>query len=152
MRLIHPRTLKILASHKEFPKTHLAHAWSEVFKFVASCKSHPKMFINDEYYLGLYLKVIFITAKDICNLNDSLVNKLPIKIKNGFKQSYSAKNLTKLSKYFNDNYLFSDAVSLYFKGINIFPDIFGDEWRKYVPVESHKEIARQINKTLSRKK
>lgn len=49
-------------------------------------------------------------------------------------------------KFFDDSYLFSDACSLYFKGINIFPDIFGDQWRKYVPVENYKEILRQINK------
>lgn len=54
------------------------------------------------------------------------------------------------SIYFDDNYLFSDAVSLYLKGVNIFPDIFGDQWRKYAPIISLKEIYRVVGKTLEK--
>lgn len=150
MRLLHPRTIQILASHPEFPKTHLAHAWSEVFKYLASGQKHPKMFIDREYYIGLYLMVIYRSAKDLCNLNVDLINNLPKNVIEGFKSPYATRNLNKLLGYFNDNYLFSDACSLYFKGTNIFPDIFGDDWRKYVPVESLKEIKRQVDKTLSK--
>lgn len=159
MRLLSPRTIKILASHPEFPKTHLAHAWSEVFKFLASGQKHPKVFITDHFDLGVYLGYIWgfcagpngsvkldeIKIKD--NLPEDVWSGYLIINYNGFKKNQAEKLL---DKYFDSNYLFSDACSLYYKGINIFKDIFGDEWRKYVPVESLKEIKRQVDKTLTK--
>lgn len=156
MRLLHPRTIEILASHPEFPKNHLSHAWSEVFKYLASGQKHPKMFIQNKYHLGSYLK--FIYAKGIeagCSLDYSKIDKLDREVVSGFYSpttEFCGKRTEEFEsgKYFDSNYLFSDACSLYFKGTNIFPDIFGDEWRKYVPVESLKEIKRQVDKTLSK--
>jgi hypothetical protein len=154
MRLLHPKTLAILASHPEFPKTHIAHCWSEIFKFKGSGKPHPKMFIDDDYVLGAYLGDVYIFGTSIgCNLDRFKVNSLPQRMSDGFYDiAYGMKEcLPIIEDYFDDNYLFSDACSLYYKGINIFPDIFGDEWRKYVPVESLKEVKRQVDKTLSKK-
>ena len=149
MRLLHPRTIQILASHPEFPKTHLAHCWAECFKYLASGQKHPKMFINDNRTLGKYLRFVYeYGIKAGCNLDKEKIKSLPIAIQTGFnKEDYS---YITSSYYFDNNYLFSDACSLYFKGINIFQDIFGDEWEKYCPVISLKEIKRQVDKTLSK--
>lgn len=148
MRLLHPKTINILANHPEFPKTHLAHAWSEVFKFLAQNKTHPKMFLKHHYYYGAYLKHVYKHATKIgCRLDKEKILNLSSAVVDGFVNG----KVSDYNYYFDPNYLFSDACSLYYKGINIFPDIFGDEWRKYVPVESHKEIIRQCNKTLTKK-
>lgn len=152
MRLLHPTTIKILANHPEFPKTHLAHAWSEVFKFLAQSKSHPKMFITNKKHLGQYLVYLYNHAtKAGCKLDKNKVFNLGENVVNGFMDYYVDDTTDYFMNEFDDNYLFSDACSLYFKGTNIFPDIFGDQWRKYVPVESLTEINRQINKTLNKK-
>jgi hypothetical protein len=147
MRLLHPRTLEILASHPEFPKTHIAHCWSEIFKCKGSGKSHPKMFLYDDLILGAYLRFVYDNGiKAGCNLDITKVKSLGRLVERGFtSDNYS------FDGFFDSNYLFSDACSLYYKGINIFPDIFGDEWRKYVPVESLTEIKRQVDKTLNKK-
>lgn len=153
MRLLHPKTLEIAANRKDIPKTVISHAWSEVFKFVKSGQKHPKMFIEDEYHLGLYLKVVYYYGKlKGCNFDKEKIKGLPGEIQIGFNCSIDPEWATHilLRNYFNASYLFSDSCSLYFKGINIFPDICGDEWRKYVPVESHKEILRQITKTVNK--
>lgn len=154
MRLLHPRTIEILASHPEFPKTHLSHAWSEVFKYLASGQKHPKMFLKYKDELGYYLAHIYLNSnfgslvkldrKKVDNIGGQLVQGWDIYFGNPENALYC------LNYYFDENYLFSDACSLYFKGINIFPDIFSDQWRKYVPVESLKEIKRQVDKTLSK--
>jgi len=152
MRQYHPKTLEILSSHTDMPKRFSCSAWSEVFKWKASGKSHPKCFIKYDFDLGVYLRIVYdLAISKGCNLDKGKIKSLSIKVQDGFNDGndYDKEVLLKL---FDDNYLFSDAVSLYFKGINIFPDIFGDKWRKYVPVESHKEIARQVNKTLSKNK
>jgi len=151
MRLLHPRTIEILASHPEFPKTNLAHAWSEVFKYLASGHKHPKMFIKDEYSLGIYLsKVYHFGMKSGCKFDSNLVLKHK-KLNDGFNAlSFKDIKIIKMVSLFDDNYLFSDACYLYYKGINIFPDIFGDEWEKYCPVISLKEIKRQVDKTLNK--
>lgn len=147
MRLYHPRTLQIFASRKDIPKRYSCSAWSEIFKWKASGKSHPKMFIDDDYDLGAYLHFAYDWAVfKGCKLDFGKIKKLDIDMQIGFNH-YVDYNF---DKYFDDNYLFSDACSLYFKGINIFPDIFGDEWRKYVPVESHKEIKRQVDEYLNK--
>ena len=52
---------------------------------------------------------------------------------------------------FDDDYLFSDAVSLYLKGVNIFPKIFGDKWEKYCPIISLNEIKRVVTKTIDKR-
>ena len=151
MRLLHPRTLQIIATETtglDFldatvsKKQVLSHSWSEVLKFLATRQNHPKMFIDDES-LGCYMKYIYtLNAEYVhCNLDSSHIDKYPI-VKMGFDNPFS------IDEHFDDSYLFSDAVSLYFKGVNIFPYIFGDQWRKYCPVISLKEINRQIKKTI----
>lgn len=148
MRQYHPITLEILSKRKDIPKRFSCSVWSEVFKWKASGQSHPKCFINDDFHLGVYLKIVYeLATSKGCNLDNSKIESLSSKVQDGFNNGVGF-DRTILSKYFNDNYLFSDACSLYFKGINIFPDIFGDDWRKYVPVESLKEIKRQVDKTL----
>lgn len=152
MRLLHPTTLAIASRRDDIPKTVISHAWSEVFKMYGSGQSHPKMFLDSDYDYGLYLRLVyrFGIAKG-CNLDIDKVAKLPQGVNDGFN-SMDSRAFMFLDNFTNDtNYLFSDACSLYYKGINIFPDIFGGEWRKYVPVESHKEILRQVTKTYENK-
>lgn len=155
MRLLHPKTLAILASHPEFPKTHIAHCWSEIFKWKANGKPHPKMFIDDDYALGSYLRFVYENGIEIgCNLDSNKINNLNEEIKEGFNGPriiFIGKELkADFEKYFDSNYLFSDACSLYYKGINIFEDLFTGESQKYIPVISHKEIIRQCTKTCSK--
>lgn len=155
MRLLHPTTLKIAAERSDIPKTVISHVWAEVFKFVKSGQKHPKMFIKDERDLGIYLSIVYRLGIDKgCNLDISKVKTLTKSIKHGFDSGMCSWLKDSISMtaglYFDSNYLFSDACSLYFKGINIFPDIFGDEWRKYIPIESHKEILRQVTKTINK--
>lgn len=147
MRLLHPTTLAIASRREDIPKTVISHAWSEVFKMYGSGQKHPKMFLGSDYLYGVYLRVVYEKGINSgCNLDVNKVAKLPDSVINGFE----AISMGELLQFFNNDYLFSDACSLYFKGINIFPDIFGDDWRKYVPVESHKEIHRQVTKTLTK--
>lgn len=114
------------------------------------------MFIDDDWDLGAYLHYVYDKAVfKGCKLNIKNLEKLDtISLAMGLYMRIGFNDWNnpayRFDKYFDDNYLFSDACSLYFKGINIFPDIFGDEWRKYVPVESHKEIKRQVDKYLSK--
>lgn len=152
MRLLHPTTIKILSSHPELPKTHLAHAWAEVFKWKASGQKHPKMFIDCEEDLGNYLAYIYemVDGKGY-NLDSNKINKLSNNIKRGWDLYFLWNKKRMFKPYFDSNYLFSDACSLYFKGVNIFKDIFGDQWTKYCPVINLKEINRQISKTLNKK-
>lgn len=154
MRLLHPKTIELLAGVKL--KLPLAHAWSEVFKMYASGQKHPKMFLKQDKDYGAYLAVLYKHATDIgCNFDREKVKSLPLYTKLAFNYSIDSK-ATKMDAevlqalYFDSNYLFSDACSLYYKGINIFPGIFGSDWRKYVPVESHKEILRQVSKTVNK--
>lgn len=148
MRILHPTTLKIIASRKDISKAHISHVWSEIFKWKASGKSHPKMFIDNDYDLGCYMAIVSVNGWfKKCNLDASKIKKLNSTIQAGWYEMWCA---DRIAKYFDDNYLFSDACSLYYKGINIFPDIFGDDWRKYVPVESLKEIIRQCDKTINK--
>jgi hypothetical protein len=146
MRLLHPRTLEIIVSRDDIPKAHISRVWSELFKWLASGQSHPKMFIDDRVHLGGYMRYVYDCgcAKG-CNLDNLKMHKFGKKAVDAFMLSISAFN-----KYFDDNYLFSDAVSLYFKGVNIFPDIFGDEWRRYVPIQNLKEILRVVQNTLEK--
>jgi len=153
MRLLHPETLRIIAEENvDFSnatssrKQVISHAWSEVLKFKATEQTHPKMFIHNDYNLGVYMSVVKIYG-DIagCNFNEELLKKY-----SNLYIGYTSFNDRGLLEYFDVNYLFSDAVSLYFKGINILPFIFGDKWRKYVPVESLTEIHRQVTKTLGK--
>jgi hypothetical protein len=156
MRLLHPRTVQILATHAdELPhaRRSLASCWAEIFKWKASGQKHPKQFITDDKTLGVYLFWLWTNALGICNLDDSNVKKLGKEVLYGWNIFFVGKFLQDFiysAKEFDDFYLFSDACSLYFKGCNIFPYIFGDEWRKYVPVESLKEIQRQVTKTLNK--
>ena len=126
MRLLHPTTLKIVSMRNDIPKTVISHVWSEIFKWKASGKKHPKMFIDDDEFLGQYMA--FICCFDVCNLDESKIKKLGRNVMRGFKEymmqnPYSEPFEYLYLKYFDDNYLFSDACSLYYKGINIFPEL-----------------------------
>ena len=156
MRLLHPKTLEIISKRDDISKAHIARVWSEIFKWKASGQKHPKMFINNDYDLGMYMSLVYkagvsrgclLDPYKVLKGKTSVRDGLCLNIQKGFCAGVS---FFARAKYFNDNHLFSDACSLYYKGINIFPDIFGDEWRKYVPVESHKEILRQVTKTLNK--
>jgi hypothetical protein len=148
MRTLHPQTINI-ASNNSIPKTVLSHAWAEVFKFYMSKQKHPKMFIDNDFLMGVYLKYIYLKSlKRGCNFDKDKIKSLPSNVLLGFNNYNTNLKQELLNTYFDDSYLFSDACSLYYKGINIFPDIYGNNWRKYVPVESIKEIKRQIDKTL----
>lgn len=157
MRLLHPETLAILAEGDvDFSKATssqkqtISHAWSEVIKFKATNQKHPKMFIDNDYFLGVYMNVVKLYGDLLgCKFNPELLEKYP-QLHEKLMNSTSEDVRALTEKYFDDNYLFSDTVSLYFKGVNIFPNIFGHQWRKYIPVESYDEILRQINKTTKR--
>lgn len=157
MRLLHPVTIRTIAhmDASEFKNATvsqrqiLSHAWSEVFKFIGQDKPHPKVFISDQTTLGTYLRRVYDYGLIVgCKMNKDLLNK-DIEMHNGF-YNQCWQYTDQLMSNFDDNYLFSDAVSLYFKGVNIFPSLYGDKWRKLVPVESLQEIQRQITKTLSK--
>ena len=154
MRLLHPRTLQIIATETtglDFldatvsKKQIYAHSWSECLKFLATRQDHPKMFIDDES-LGCYMKYIYnLNAEYVhCNLDSSHIDKYPV-VKMGFDNPFS------IDEHFDDTYLFSDVVSLYFKGVNIAKYVYGDMWRRYIPIESLKEIHRVVGKTLDKK-
>jgi hypothetical protein len=131
-------------------KAVLSHAWSEVIKYVATKRNHDKMFIDDEIDLGQYLGYLKSFGDMVgCNMNVEVLLKYD-KLYIGFTyfDDRTCNYLTKL--YFDDNYLFSDACSLYFKGVNIFPHIFGEQWKKYVPILNLSEIKRQVSKTIGR--
>ena len=148
MRQLHPKTIWIASWRDDIPKTVISHCWAEVFKHVKTQQKHPKCFIDDEHYLGVYLRYVYdMGIKKGCNLDRDKVKTLPARIQTGFETTDIPFD-SMMAEYFDDIYLFSDACSLYFKGINIFPDIYGDKWRKYIPVESRMEIKRQIDKTL----
>lgn len=160
MRLLHMDTIQIVAmelKNEDFlistvsQKSVISHAWSEVLKFLATRQNHPKMFLNDEE-LGVYLYIIKRYGDLVgCNLNESLLLKYD-DVWYGYTV-YNDLNDAKyrLNKHFDNQYLFSDAVSLYLKGLNIFPYMFGSEWRKYVPIEGLKEIQRVVTKTLDKR-
>jgi hypothetical protein len=155
VRQLHPRTLEILANNDEYPAYPISHCWSEVFKWLGSRQNHPKVFIIKEYDLGVYLAYIYNmnALKNRCLLDKNKINNLSTKLQLGFKNYYGINGgyvPGLFSVYFNDNHLFSDVCSLYYKGINIFPEIFGDDWKQYCPVISHKEIIRQCEKAVGR--
>jgi hypothetical protein len=159
MRLLHPETLRIVSmvcKDEDFEKATssrkqiISHAWSEMLKFKATKQSHPKMFIHDEYEQGLYMKIVYTFGKVVgCNLDPSHLEKYQT-MNDAFTNGTD--DWESVNKHFDSNYLFSDAVSLYFKGVNIFKYVFGDEWRKFVPVESLEEIHRQVSKSLNKEK
>lgn len=149
MRIYHPKTLQILASRKDIPKRYSCSVWSECFKWKASGKPHPKQFIDDDEALGSYLALVFkLATLKGCDLDDNKIRKLGSSVLCGWNADF-AYGREEYWRYFDDNYLFSDACSLYFKGINIFEDLFPESPAKYIPVISHKEIIRQCNKTLN---
>lgn len=164
MRLLHPETIRIIAlicKDEDFDKstltrrTIISHAWSEVLKYLATRQSHPKMWLND-VQLGAYMRVVK-TYGDIvgCNLDEELIRKHDdvaygyFVCAHNMKQASDTIRANENSFKFDDNYLFSDCMSLYFKGLNIFKYVYGDDWRRLVPVESLGEISRQVNRTLN---
>jgi hypothetical protein len=155
MRLLHPRTIDTIANKMtsvEFLKATssgkqvISHAWSECLKYLATRQEHPKMFLDDEM-LGCYMNYIYTMNESVgCNLNSDLIDdRYPI-VKLGFDDPI----YSDLDMFFDDTYLFSDAISLYFKGVNMMPHIYGDQWRKYIPIENLKEVYRVVGKTLDK--
>lgn len=157
MRLLNPETLRIVATvckDSDFENTTvsrksiIAHCWSEQLKFLASGKSHPKCFIVYQQDLGRYLRIVKHYG-DIagCNLNvENLIKYDRVYI--GFCDD----NENDIADYFDRDYLFSDCVSLYLKGVNIFPYVFGEDANKYIPIINLKEVHRIVTKTLSKDK
>jgi hypothetical protein len=148
--------------NKEFKKATsskkqiISHAWSECHKFLAQEKTHPKMFIEDLRDFGMYMQLIYKAGeKTGCKLDKSLIDTLDKEIIDGFNsQDFESLIRNLLDSYFDWDYLISDANSLYYKGLNIFPYVYDEEsqdWKKYVPVENLKEIQRQIEKTLKKR-
>lgn len=159
MRLLSPETLKIITTvckDSDFQnatvsrKQVLSHAYVEVLKFKATNLKHPKMWIKDDRDLGVYLRLVYDYGCSIgCNFNvENLIKYDELYI--GF--SYGQDCLDKLVGHFDRDYLFSDAMSLYLKGVNIFPYIFGEDANKYIPIINLKEVKRIVDKTLSKVK
>lgn len=153
MRLLHPKTILIVSSSDHFPKTILSHAWAEVFKWIASGKDHPKMFFERDHHqlIAYYLNFVFRRANQRgCSFHEEVIYKH----QNLIPHWQHANKMTidelqiYLTRYFHPDYVFSDACSLYYKGVNIFQNLYGQDWRRLVPVESHEEIIRQCNKTI----
>jgi hypothetical protein len=154
MRLLHFKTINIICNKPDedfknatvSKKQIISHAWSEVFKGFATMKegeiNHPKMFMTSRDDYANYLYYIYDRGIEIgCKLDYSKLKQL----------SRDCKRTDSWMLHFDDLYLFSDACSLYYKGVNIFPEIYGDRWRTLVPVESLKEIKRQVDKTTDKR-
>lgn len=162
MRLLHPTTLRIVATEledSEFDKATvsrkqiISHAWSECLKWLATGHSHPKMFIDDMEDFGKYMKLVKYYGNIVgCNLNEQHVVKYD-DVWFGYLQWDSWQFLEdSLEQYFDFSYSVSDAMSLYLKGANLYPYLYGEEWRKYVPIENLNEIYRVVGKTLGKDK
>lgn len=133
-------------------KSIIAHCWNEQLKFLASEKSHPKCFITDHYHLGIYLYLVKYYGDAIgCNLNIENITKYDM-VYIGFSESDFDYCMYKLDGYFDRDYLFSDCVSLYLKGVNIFQYVFGESTNKYIPIINLKEVKRIVDKTLMKEK
>ena len=168
MRILHPKTVELVATADDSVfknatvsrKQIISHAWSEVFKYYSTVRNHPKMFISNKKHIGYYLYGIFAIGTKIgCQLDKEKIRQLDDEIERTFfnKYNYYLSVLKhhggfdfRLDDYFDSTYLFSDLISLYYKGVNLLPMAFGKEWRKYIPVESRKEIIRQCEKTLKK--
>ena len=160
MRLLSPLTLEIVSNMNdaEFKnatisrKTVISHAWSECLKFLATKQIHPKMYLDGEE-LGQYMAVVKYYGDVVgCNLNAGHLMKYD-EVYYGFAYASSdiERYILQVSKqHFDDIYLFSDAISLYFKGLNIMPHIYGDDWRRYVPIENLKEIHRVVGRAIGK--
>jgi hypothetical protein len=155
MRLLSPKvllTVANIAKDEDFSKATVSrkqvvsHAWSECLKYLATRQPHPKMFLDDEM-LGVYMRYIYTVNTNVgCNLNSNLIDdRYPI-VRMGFDDP----DYELLFKMFDELYLFSDCVSLYFKGLNILPYIYGDDWRRLVPIENLKEVPRVVGKTIGK--
>lgn len=152
MRLLHPRTLEIVSVRPDITKKIISNVFNDIFKWKEDGIDHPKMFITDDAMLGRYLSLVyFYSVVRGCYLTISRVDTLSQETIDCFNAALTNTTLTwylkQLSQYFDDNYLFSDACYLYFRGINIFPEIFGNSWEKYVPIVSLNKIGRYVNKT-----
>lgn len=167
MRLLHVETLRIISivcTDEDFKnatvsrKQVVSHAWSEVLKYLATRQTHPKMWLND-VQLGAYLRVVK-TYGDIveCNLDEEMLRKYNdvsygyFNLATNMKQASEIISQNSMSFKFDDNYLLSDCVSLYIKGINIFKYVYGDDWRRICPIESLDEIYRVVGKTIEKRK
>lgn len=163
MRLLHYKTIEIITNNEldyskstVTSKTILSHAWSEVFKHVKTRQKHPKMFFSNDHEYGSYLAYVYQNSLKTGNkFKLEVLEKYKVSHPNFYKGfiDYNIEGIginANLLQYFDDLYLFSDCNSLYYKGLNVFPEVYGDKWRKYIPVESRAEILRQLNKTIDK--
>lgn len=173
MRLLHVETLRIISlvcTDDDFKnatvsrKQVISHAYTEVLKYLATRQIHQKMWLSD-FKLGIYLRTVRYFADMIgCNFNEELIEKYREVqtayniASRSFSDEYtleeSLEYIHNLKEWMSldDNYLFSDCTSLYFKGINIFKYVYGDDWRRLVPIENLDEIYRVVGKTIEKRK
>jgi len=166
MRLLDPRTIRVVSREmkdEDFDtstvsrKQVVSHAWSEIMKYLATKQTHPKMFLGD-VELGVYARVVYTYGISIgCNLNETLLIKYD-DVWFGYVMFSDLPSCEKfLALHFEEyeggaDYLISDIVSLYLKGLNLYPYVYKENWRKYVPIESLKEIQRVVTKTIDKNK
>jgi hypothetical protein len=160
MRLLHPdtiRTVAMVCKDEDFKnatvsrRSVISHAWSEVLKYMATKQNHPKMFLRSDYEIGPYMGYVKKYGDKIgCNLNAEHLAKYD-DVYYGFV-NITESNELHLKSRFDNEYLFSDCTSLYFKGLNIFPYVYGNDWRRLVPIESIDEIYRVVGKTIEKRK
>ena len=95
MRLYHPKTLEILANRPDISKRYSSSVWNEIFKWKASGQKHPKMFIDNDEYLGIYLRSVYENGiKKGCNLDINLIKKLSSELQKGFSYLETPKQNT----------------------------------------------------------
>jgi hypothetical protein len=116
------------------------------------------MWLND-IQLGVYARVVKTYGNIVdCNLDEELLNKYNDVAHGYFNLATTLKVASEIiecnnqSFKFDDNYLFSDCTSLYFKGINIFQYVYGDDWRRLLPIENLDEIRRVVGKTIEKRR
>lgn len=164
MRLLHPETLRIVSLvciDEDFDKatvsrkTVISNSWTETLKFLRTRQKHPKMFLGTDFNYGVYLRISKTYGNIVgCDLKEIHLEKYS-NVLNGYNTHNNLKKACEyfsLDTYFDNNYLFSDCVSLYLKGLNIFPYVYGNDARRLIPIESLDEIVRVTTKAINRRK
>lgn len=105
------------------------------------------MFLEEDKFYGFYMALVKEYGDVIgCNLNEQHLTKY-----DDVWYGYVSADFDKMDRFFFDNdYMISDFVSLYLKGLNLYPYWYGDSWRKYVLIESLDEIFRVASKTVNK--
>lgn len=110
------------------------------------------MWLTDKE-LGVYMLFLYKLGSEIgCKFDIEKIKKYPF-VYDSFSDNYY-RTISyigdKIMSFggFTDDYLFSDCISLYFKGANIMPYIYGEDWCRLVPIENLEEVFRVVSKTL----